>query len=179
MLQKSGNALYPVGMTTHRQPTTSSAGGAEGNPYIHNTKKRETTKGERERARGPQPKGLKDPRHRPIRAVARPCSPSGLMTKARYTTPAYPPLSSLLHSKKHGARQGGKPSGFSTATRRARGRWETMEDAKRMQGLSTGSASVNECEQLSYRNEGFPKGKAVVQAVHALVVWAGKLFIRG
>ena len=54
-----------------------------------------------------------------------------------------------------------------------------MEDAKRMQGLSTGSASVNECEQLSYRNEGFPKGKAVVQAVHALAVWAGKLFIRG
>ena len=54
-----------------------------------------------------------------------------------------------------------------------------MEDAKRMQGLSTGSASVNECEQLSYRNEGFPKGKAVVQAVHALVVWKGKLFIRG
>ena len=137
-----GNSPNPhacaVGMTTHRQPTTSSAGGAEGNPYIHRTKKRENTEGERERARGGplSPSGLKDPAN----------SPSGLMTKARYTTPAYPCLSSLLDSKKHGARQGGKPKGFSTATRRARGRWETMEDAKRMQGLSTGSASVNECE---------------------------------
>ncbi len=54
-----------------------------------------------------------------------------------------------------------------------------MEDAKRMEGLSTGSASVNECEELTHRSEGFPKGKAVVQAVHARAVWAGKLFIRG
>lgn len=54
-----------------------------------------------------------------------------------------------------------------------------MEDAKRMQGLSTGSASANECEELPHRNEGFSKGKAVVQAVHTLVVWKGKLFIRG
>ena len=54
-----------------------------------------------------------------------------------------------------------------------------MEDAKRMQGLSTGSASENECEKLPHRNEGFTKGKAVVQAVHALAVWKGKLFIRG
>ena len=101
------------------------------------------------------------------------------MTKARYTPPAYPALSSLLHSKNMVQGKVGNPSGFPRRRARARGRWETMEDAKRMEGLSTGSASANECEELPHRNEGFPFGKAVVQAVHALAVWAGKLFIRG
>ena len=118
IVQKSGNALHPhacaVGILCSRWECSASGGNnhpstghhqfsrSSRRQHIHTPHKEKGKHSRRAGASkgGNQPKGLKDPRHRPIRAVARPCSPSGLMTKARYTPPAYPCLSCPVHSKK-------------------------------------------------------------------------------